>query len=804
VSQITCAGLSNGAIALSVAGGTGAKTYSWSHGANTANASALGAGIYTVTVSDVNGCSASQSYTISSPTALAVNAITNNISCAGNTNGTIALVVSGGIGARSYSWSHGSTSANLTNLGAGTYTVNVTDAAGCTATQSFNITAPAAMVVSGVTSNATCFGLSNGFINASVTGGTGNKSYLWSTGSTAANLNAIEAGNYTLTVTDANNCVKIQNFTITQPEAIAANLLKFDPSCGATTGSAQVNPSGGTAPYAVVWSNGSSAYAVNGIIAGNYSVTVSDANSCQISESFAIAASTGLAVALSTQNISCAGAANGASAANVVGGVAPYTYAWSNGVNAAQISNLQPGTYTVNVADANGCSGSAQAIITEPAPLSVSVASGDVTCFGLNNGYAVATTSGGTGTITVVWNNGTEGAFAENLASDVYTAVATDGAGCTASASVGISEPSALSVAVDIVANESCAGHDGIANIIVDGGTPDYTALWSHGMSGLSASDLSAGSYLVTVADNNGCGSDVEFNIVFDCNASIPTTRLVDADCGATNVPMNAIISCIGVSSASAYQWRFANIAGQFLGESTTTGNQFFVSQIPGANFGTSVQVSLRVQLDGAWGAIGEVCSLTIAPEVVSTALVDADCGTTVMEWNRVINATEIPGAVEYQWHFVGQDFDFTSSTTIPSLILTNTMNFIPGQSYLVEVRADLGGGNFTPWGSSCELSFFSAIAVEETKGSDVNMVVYPNPNAGQNIIIEFGNLNEAVVVQHVVLFDAFGRCVEQTNLQTPVKKSFNYTFKNQLAAGVYVLRATVNNSPCEMKLIVQ
>src|SRR5206468_1059440 len=197
-----------GSIDLTVTGGTAPYSYLWSTGAISEDLSALVAGNYSVTVTDAKGCTATQSVTIGQPAAaLAVSDTHVDVNCFGGSTGSIDLTVSGGTTPYSYLWNNGSISQDLSALVAGDYSVTVTDAKGCTATQSVTIARPAAALAVGETHvDVSCFGGSTGSIDLTVTGGTAPYSYLWSTGAISEDLSALAAGLYSVTVTDAKGC----------------------------------------------------------------------------------------------------------------------------------------------------------------------------------------------------------------------------------------------------------------------------------------------------------------------------------------------------------------------------------------------------------------------------------------------------------------------------------------------------------------------------------------------------------------------------------------------------------------------
>ena len=219
--------------------------------------------------------------------------------------------------------------------------------------------------------NVSCFGLSDGFIDLSVTGGIAPYTYLWNTGATTQDLFNISGGNYSVTITDANGCSTIRNYSIAEPSsALAVTGAVTDESCfGDGQGAIALTITGGTAPYTYSWNHGPGTKDVAGLSRGTYQVTVTDNNGCSLTTDFTVGGPNALQLSASVLPVDCNGAANGSIDVSVTGGVAPYTYNWSNGSTDQDLSNLAPGTYSLTLTDANGCSTFGSWSITQPLAL---------------------------------------------------------------------------------------------------------------------------------------------------------------------------------------------------------------------------------------------------------------------------------------------------------------------------------------------------------------------------------------------------------------------------------------------------
>ncbi len=504
--NVKCNGGSNGCARIITSGGTAPYTYLWSTGATTINITNRTAGSYTVTVTDANGCTMVKRVAITQPAAIAIANTVTNVSCNGGANGAIATTVTGGTIPYTYLWSNTANTASISNLAAGNYTLTVKDFNLCTATKTVTVNQPTQLTASISSTNVSCNGGSNGSAVVTATGGTAPYSYSWNVGGTNASNNNLAAGTYTVEITDANGCTTSSSVTITEPSALTATTSKTDVSCnGGNDGSASVNVNGGTAPYSYSWSNGSQTSTSSNLSAGTYHVTITDANGCTLSKCVIIGEPTALTASISSTNVSCNGGNNGSATVTASGGTAPYSYSWTNTCATETNNNLAAGTYSVVVTDANGCSYTASVTITEPAVLALTTSTNNVLCNGGSDGSATVTANGGTAPYNYAWSNLAGTATASNLTAGTYTVVVTDANNCTATATVTITQPTALTLSFT-TSNVSCnGGNNGSATANVNGGTAPYSYAWSNGGSTATISNLTAGTYTVTITDANGC-----------------------------------------------------------------------------------------------------------------------------------------------------------------------------------------------------------------------------------------------------------------------------------------------------------
>lgn len=804
VTQPTCTN-SSGSITVSATGGTGTRTFSWSNGASGSTLSNLSAGTYTATVTDANGCTASMSFTVNSISGISISGTITPISCASFTNGAISVVATGGIGNKTFTWSNGASGASISNLSAGNYVVTATDAAGCTATNTFTLVAPAAITLTSNIVHATCHGGTNGSISVTATGGTGNKSYSWSNGMTGSSISNLAAGIYNLTVTDANGCIKLQSFTVNQPQPLVTNLTEFDIACSDEFGSAMMAPSGGTAPYSYVWSSGGNSATIGMLSVGEYTGTVTDANGCAASASFTITASSALSVAISKTDISCHGADDGSAVALSNGGTGIYTYEWNNGASASNIQNLQAGTIGVIVTDSEGCQGTATAVITEPEVLSIAIFKQDEQCFGMHNGSATATALGGSAPYTFTWSNGENASTMIGLTGGTYNLIVTDANGCMVSESILIESAELMIASTMLLSEETCDGNDGAALLVIEGGSPGYFTSWSNGTSEMLLEGVSAGTYMWNTTDINGCTINGQVNIPYDCAIEIAATQLTDEYCNAIDVDINQIIYCNEVAGAEMYEWRFINSAGSIVSDEYTLGTAFYTSQIPGVVAGSYYAVMVKALVAGEWGPFGATCGLTIAgeSEVVLPGLIEEDCGSIITEWGHIIHSNIVPNAINYQWHLTGPNYDWTTYTTVPLLVIESAMQLELGTTYFVEMRCAMGDNTFTDWGPSCSITLEVVGDVDDLYADAGIVNVYPNPSNGEVI---YFNIPNNTIVKDIALFGMNGQIVQRFDTWLDSKNGTvqELRFSRSLPTAIYILRYEFNGILNEEKLMVQ
>ena len=527
--HITCHSDVNGTLDLTVTGGTPPYTYLWNTGDTDDDLSGLPGGIYTVVVTDANGCTVEQSTVITQPDLLVCNIIQNNpCSSNGGSDGVATVTVSGGRTPYTYVWDNGETSATATSLTAGVHTVTVTDALNCQTTCEIIITEPDVLICSVELNNhVLCKGDSSGVATVTVSDGAAPYIYLWDNGEITPTATSLNAGLHLVTVTDANQELTSCNIMITEPDILEASAIGgaiISCSCyGASDGSIDLTVSGGTELYTYLWSpGGETTEDLIGLSSGDYSVLVTDANGCTTTEEITIGEPGMLSCEITEDSpVSSNGGSDGIATVTPSGGTPEYTYSWNpGGATTAQATGLSAGSYTVTVIDSSGCETTCEITITEPDldNLRCTVAkNSDVSCYDGADGSAKVTAEGGVPPYKYLWDNNEVTQTATSLNAGLHLVTVTDANQELTSCNIMITEPDILEASAigGAIISCSCYGaSDGSIDLTVSGGTELYTYLWSPG--GETTEDLiglSSGDYSVLVTDANGCTTTEEITI---------------------------------------------------------------------------------------------------------------------------------------------------------------------------------------------------------------------------------------------------------------------------------------------------
>jgi len=473
-----------------------------------------------------------------------------DIACATINDGKLQAIIDDGEEPIAYAWSNGASTPIIENLSAGIYSVTITDAKGNTLTLSEEISAPAPIVISESVTNPSCSGQNDGAVALTVSGGLGVYTYLWNNGSTAQNQINLPSGFYSVTVTDESGCSALKTMALANGAVISAEPSFTRPTCTKADGSIDIMPMGGTAPYTFLWSTGATTQKLQNVRAGSYLVTITDANGCLTRKIYSLEENNTLFLQYKVTPITCVVDNSGSIDVTVLGGTAPYSFAWADGPTTEDRSGLTLGSYQVTVTDFNGCTVQATIGVNKK-PLQLSTVVHQPTC-SQDLGSISVTPTDGVPPYTYNWSNGETGNATDGLSDGNYIVTVTDATGCSETQSFFIVSPASIE-ATGTIANEQCGSEGSFAiDLTPTGGNMPYTFTWSTGATTEDISGLSAGTYSVDIKDAGGCIAHKEFivdpvSISWSCLIDPPTIQIV---CGSAGNILST-----GVANGSGYQW---------------------------------------------------------------------------------------------------------------------------------------------------------------------------------------------------------------------------------------------------------
>jgi len=575
VNDVMCYGGNDGSVDLFVTGGTLPYTYIWSNGAEIEDVSGLIADNYSVTVVDSHACAIYDYVEITQPEELltTINVI-NNVSCFGGNDAAIDLVVEGGTNPYYYQWSNGTEDEDINELVEGVYDVTVTDSHLCTTTNMVEISQPDEIEMSFTVLDVLCYGGNDGAIDVEITGGVEPYEYLWSNSEITEDLSGLVSGTYTLTVYDDNDCLKVWDIIVNEPEQLQIEFSNNNICYGETHGEIDLTVIGGVQPYTYLWSGGEITEDIASLDAGTYTVTVTDANLCTISDFTDIAqADSPLDIQEIVNDVLCYGGNTGSIILNVSGSVAPYLYEWSNSSDTPEIYDLLSGTYTVTVTDDIGCTLSSSIFIDEPEALDINYTTINPECNGYSTGSIDISVTGGVSPYSYYWSNGDSEEDVEDLVAGIYSAFVVDSNNCVIYANAELQEPEPINAQFQI-ANTCYGVSGGEIEMEVNGGTAPYTYLWDNDEVTQNIQELMAGTYFVTITDFNMC-QNVMSAVVEETDSDISVDYSVtDVLCYGQNTG-EIQLSVSGGEAPYYFEWNDGqntqNVSGLLAGDYSVT-----------------------------------------------------------------------------------------------------------------------------------------------------------------------------------------------------------------------------------------
>lgn len=503
--NVLCFGDSTGYIDISVIYGNFPFLYNWSNGTTNQDQTNIPAGLFSLVLSDGNNCQVFDTIEIIQNPVIAPSFSTTMVSLFNGSDGTVSISPSGGIPPYSYLWDTGETTDSISSLPAGEYFITISDSMGCSVVSSVIVHQPHNIQLE--VSDVTCYGLANGQVDVEIIGGFPPFTYLWSTGETISSISNLDIGIYIVTITDAQSADHVYSATVVQPSLLQISPILAHVSCNAgADGAIDITVVGGTPSYYYNWSNGNTTEDIDSLIVGNYSLTITDMNGCELIESFGITQpALPISIAMTISHVSCYSFSDGSVTTNVTGGTSPYSYNWSNGTNAQNISGLIAGNYYLNIIDAKGCTNNDPFQITQPNELVLSTTTISTSCYDSTNGSACVVITGGTSPYSIAWNNQANSNCIQYLASGNYFVTVSDDNGCTknGSAIVGGGAEIILGEVITHVGQLCAAG--GEIQLNVTGGMFPYTYSWAVGDTISFIDSLNPGYYPVQVSDSNNC-----------------------------------------------------------------------------------------------------------------------------------------------------------------------------------------------------------------------------------------------------------------------------------------------------------
>jgi gliding motility-associated-like protein len=548
-----CYGIAEGEAEITANGGTLPYFYAWSNGKNniTKVTQLEGDKTYYLTVQDVSKCTVIDTFKITYLDSLAISNTVTPATCNGATNGAIDITVLGGTGTYTYDWTDGKSfsaaTKNINNLKSGIYTLKVTDSNNCEKIVSFDITEPNTVKANAAVTDVKCKNDNSGAINLTIQGGTLPYKYVWNNSDTLKDIKNLLAGKYAVTISDAKGCNYPFDFEVKEPvESLSATFNVADTLCFGKTGQIVASAKGGTLPHQYKWQTGATANILPNVLAGNYILTITDANQCVWQDTAKLYGLEQVNLTLSQKTASCYLSSDGEanivaiSYGNKAANTNQFSYSWdnSNAATTTTVSNLVGGkTYSVTATDKRGCRGNASITIDNPAAIEIFEKEKTIPkCFGDANGTISVDGAGGTKPYQFLWDknaNNQTAAIAKDLLSGTYEVTIQDDKGCKNTAKFSLNNPEKLKITLTTKNLDCPQNNSGAASASGSGGATPYSYFWSNKENTNIINNLSAGKYGLTLTDANGCIIDTTANITQPPPLSLQITT-TDVDCAGS------------------------------------------------------------------------------------------------------------------------------------------------------------------------------------------------------------------------------------------------------------------------------
>jgi gliding motility-associated-like protein len=508
ITDVSCFNGANGLINLGISGGNPPYSFSWNTGSAQNMLDSAATGLYFVQVTDANNCNVSDSFYVNQP----LNAISSSFilfptSCFNSIDGAINIQTNGGILPYQFLWSNGEITEDIQGIFAGSYSLLITDYNGCEFMDSFNLLSPDSIAITVAVDSISCNGNADGTASINIAGGISPYLVNWFNSATNTTIYNLQTGNYFVQVTDSNNCISQQQFSVFEPSTLTLSLQANDISCyGMSDGSILSVVNGGNGGYSYSWSNSDITATTDSLDVGIYSLTVVDVNNCSVIDYGIINQPNAMYVTINATDVNCNSGTDGMIDITISGGVLPYVFSWDNGSISEDLQNVSAGIYTVSILDNNNCLLSLSDTIEQPtSPILIEDSVVDVNCANGSNGSIVLDVSGGTPPFIYVWSSGQSTPSINQLLPSLYSILILDDNGCTANYSTIVGSTDPIS-STSIILDESCLGAlNGSIFLQLAGGIPPYSVVWQNGSSGEQLQNLGNGMYNATIYDSVNC-----------------------------------------------------------------------------------------------------------------------------------------------------------------------------------------------------------------------------------------------------------------------------------------------------------
>ncbi len=580
VTDVLCQGGNSGTISFfNTTGGTGALEYSINNGTSfqsSPNFTGLTAGTYNLVVKDNNSCEVYGTATVEELPQLTFETGVDDLVCFNDNSGFLQIAASGGNGTYEYSIDNGANYSSIPafiSLAAGTYDISVRDGNMCTATGTATITEPTQLTLQTGATDALCFGSCDGEISFTAAGGTAPYQYSADGGlvfSVNPVVTGICAGTHNLLLIDDNGCSVSSTIDVFEPTQLSISITEMNATCSSSNGEISITASGGNGLYTYSIDNGISFVPSNtftGLAANNYQIIVNDQNNCEATDLAVIDNEAAPSIiGMNTTDVTCNTACDGTLEVTVSGGTGIISYSIGGASQASGIfNNLCAGNYTATIIDENGCTDTEIVTITEPTLLTFTTSTIESLCFGQNLGQIDFNAIGGTAPYNYSIDNGTQfgsNDVVTNLPVGTYDLVVEDDNGCSANASITLTEPSELLITGQNVTDATCYDAcDGVVSVTVSGGAGGESYVWSGGAVGGNSNTvnaLCAASYDVEVTDANGCIVTEVLTVnqpgMLSITSVSATDVLCNADCNGTITIMAAGANEFSIDNGATFQ----------------------------------------------------------------------------------------------------------------------------------------------------------------------------------------------------------------------------------------------------------